>query len=172
MKRFFLGLVFGIALPFLAGYLFLTLGGMPVATKGEPLPLEKFVVKTALRAAIKGDLDRVAPFEATVEHLDQGARLYRNNCGGCHGIGDHDNLMARAMFPPAPQFFRELHEGKKGIAHDPIGKIYWKIRNGIRLTGMPGYVDILNDQELWEVSLFLKNVNQLPESSKKLMIGE
>ena len=67
------------------------------------------------------------------------------------------------MFPPAPQFFQP----DKDVKDDPIGEIYWKVKNGIRLTGMPGYVDILNEQELWEVSLFLKNGATIPEEAKK-----
>ena len=37
---------------------------------------------------------------------------------------------------------------------------------------MPGYTDILKESEIWEVSLFLKNANQLPDSATKLLKGE
>ena len=158
----------GVCLPFLAGYLFLVSGGMPVGTKGDPLPLERFVVKTAIRAAMKNEIGKEAPFQVSVEHLTAGAKIYRNNCAGCHGVNDHENLMAKAMFPPAPQFF----QAKKNMSHDQMGKIYWKVKNGIRLTGMPAYTDILKDDELWEVSLFLKNTEQLPDSAKKTLAGE
>ena len=163
MKKIVLGVLIGISIPFAAGYLFVISGGMPVATKGEPLPLEHFIVKRALHAAFKNDLGKQAPFELTGDHVASAAKIYKNNCGGCHGISDHENLMAKGMFPPAPQFFQP----DKDVKDDPIGEIYWKVKNGIRLTGMPGYVDILNEQELWEVSLFLKNGATIPEEAKK-----
>jgi len=168
MKKLLLGILIGVCLPVFAAYLFLVFGGMPVATKGDPLPLERFVVRTAMRAAMKNELGKEAPFPVSVEHLNNGAKLYRNNCGGCHGVGDHENLMAKAMFPPAPQLFRPNHD----VTDDEIGKIYWKVKNGIRLTGMPSYADILKDEEIWEVSLFLKNADKLPDEAKKTLIGD
>ena len=27
---------------------------------------------------------------------------------------------------------------------------YWKVKNGIRLAGMPSYVKVLNDTEMWD----------------------
>jgi thiosulfate dehydrogenase len=153
MKKLFLGILIGICLPLIAGYLFVVLGGMPVATKGDALPFERYLAKKAKRAAYKVDLDKKAPFELTAERLPNAIRIYKNNCGGCHGINSQENKMAKAMFPPVPQFFQPDH----GVSHDPIGEIYWKVKNGVRLTGMPGYIDILSEEEIWEVSLFLKN---------------
>jgi thiosulfate dehydrogenase len=168
MKKLILGILIGICLPFLAGYLFVVSGGMPVDTKAPPLPFEKLIVRKALHAAFKNDLDKQPPFPVSEEHLTAGAKIYRNNCGGCHGIGDHENLMAKGMFPPVPQLFQP----EKDVTDDPVGEIYWKIKNGIRLTGMPGYTDILKEQELWEVSLFLKNADKLPDAAKKILAGD
>ena len=168
MKKFWIGLLCGLTLPALLGYLFLISGKMPVAVKDSELPLEHWMAKKALRAAYRNEADLEAPFPLNEAHLVSGARLYRNHCGGCHSISDHENLMAKSMFPPAPQFFRPKDE----VEHDPIGKIHWKIKNGIRLTGMPGYSDILNESEIWELSLFLKNTSKLPEPAKKALAGE
>ncbi len=154
MIKFFLGIAIGILVPVLFVLGFVKLGFMPVATKGSPLPLEHWIVKTALRAAIAPDLARVAPFELKdSERVAHASKIYVNHCGGCHGIENKENLMAQSMFPPAPQFFTP---GKE-VTDDPVGKIYWKVKHGIRLTGMPAYESILKEDEIWEVSLFLKN---------------
>jgi len=47
MKKILAGVVIGLALPFVAGYLFVISGRMPVATKGPPLPFEKFLARKA-----------------------------------------------------------------------------------------------------------------------------
>ena len=39
---------------------------------------------------------------------------------------------------------------------------YWKVANGIRLTGMPAYKASVTDLELWQVSQLLANANHLP----------
>lgn len=156
-KKLFQGLLIGLLLPFVFGYLFVISGGMPVAVKDPELPLEHWIAKKALRKAYANDLEKKAPFELTSEHENRGMTLYRNNCGGCHGVEDRENKMAKAMFPPVPQFFQKGSD----ITEDPEGKIFWKIKNGIRLTGMPGYSDILNDTEIWEITLFLRSGKKL-----------
>jgi mono/diheme cytochrome c family protein len=37
---------------------------------------------------------------------------------------------------------------------------YWKVANGIRLTGMPSYSRVLSDAQMWQVSLLLKNADK------------
>jgi hypothetical protein len=50
-----------------------------------------------------------------------------------------------------------------GVTDDPVGETYWKISNGIRLTGMPAYTNSLSQTETWQVSLLLANADKLPQ---------
>jgi len=160
MKKILVGLMIGICLPFIAGYLFLRLGGMPVATKGPPLPLEKKLVRIALHAAMDPEIDKPSPLPADEANLLAGAKIYQVQCAVCHGsLGKPETAIAQGMFPHPPQ----LLPPKRGVTNDPVGEIYWKAKNGIRLTGMPGYSESLTDSELWQVSLVLLNANKLPE---------
>jgi len=54
---------------------------------------------------------------------------------------------------------------KKGVTDDDVGETYWKVKNGIRLTGMPGYVSSLSENEMWQVSLLLLHADKLPDSA-------
>jgi mono/diheme cytochrome c family protein len=92
-----------------------------------------------------------------------GAALYRDECMLCHGVlGDERRSDAAAgMFPRPP---RLLPPGK-GVTDDPVGETYWKVKNGIRLTGMPGFEGALSDAELWQVSLFLSQADHLPDAA-------
>lgn len=159
--KFFLGLVLGICLPIVAGYLFVRLGGLPVPTKGPPLPLEKAIAKIALHAAMDRETDKPSPLPADEPNLVAGAKIYQTQCAVCHGTLDRtETATAKGMFPHPPQ----LLPPKKGVTDDPIGEIYWKVKNGIRLTGMPGYGETLSDTELWQVSLLLLHAKELPAS--------
>jgi len=60
------------------------------------------------------------------------------------------------MFPQPPQLFKG-----HGVTDDPAGETYWKVANGIRLTGMPAYINSLNDTEMWQVSLMLAHADKL-----------
>ena len=59
------------------------------------------------------------------------------------------------------------------MTDDPAGQTYWKVANGIRLTGMPAYGHVLTDTQMWQVSLLLKNADQqLPEPVVKILIAK
>jgi thiosulfate dehydrogenase len=159
MKNYYVGVIGGILLPFIGGYFFLILGGMPVATKGPPLPLERFVARAAIHAAMKGQGDTPSPVNDDEVNLIAGARVYAKNCAVCHGfISSQPSTIAKGLFPKPPQLF----DPEQGVTDDPIGESFWKIKNGIRLTGMPGFVDNLTDTEMWQVSQVLVHSDKLP----------
>jgi thiosulfate dehydrogenase len=160
IKTFVLGVVLGMGLPVLAGYLFLTLGGMPVTTKDAPLPFERYLAKQALKAAMRKEIGKRAPMPPDDTNLLAGAKVYREQCAVCHGL-PHQPLgaIAKGMFPPPPALFSP----DEGVTDDPEGKIYLKVKYGIRLTGMPGFQESLSDTELWQVSLLVRKANQLSE---------
>ena len=166
MKLFLAGLVVGIAALLAAAYLFVISGGMPVATTGNPLPLEKLLARKALHAAIGNEDEKPSPLPADEPNLLAGARIYQAQCAVCHGqLGRPESAIAKGMFPHPPQ----LLPPKKGVTDDSVGETYWKVKNGIRLTGMPGYVNSLKDTELWQVSLLLLHADKLPEPVQQFL---
>lgn len=45
--------------------------------------------------------------------------------------------------------------GVVGVSADASGISFWKIKNGIRLTGIPSFKHVLPDSEIWQVALLL-----------------
>jgi thiosulfate dehydrogenase len=78
---------------------------------------------------------------------------------------------ARHMYPDAPQLWKKHPRGNAvGVSDDDAGEIYWKVDNGIRLTGMPSYSHILSDTQMWQVSLLLKNADkELPDPVAQIL---
>jgi thiosulfate dehydrogenase len=166
MKKLLVGFVIGICVPLITAYLFVNLGGMPVATKGSPLPLEKFLASKALHVAMAKEVDKPSPLPADEPNLLAGARVYQTHCAVCHGqLGQSESAIAKGMYPHPPQ----LLPPKKGVTDDPVGETYWKAKNGIRLTGMPGFGESLTDPELWQVSLLLLHADKLPDSAQQVL---
>jgi mono/diheme cytochrome c family protein len=69
------------------------------------------------------------------------------------------------MYPVAPQLWKKHRKGDVvGVSDDEPGETYWKIKNGIRLTGMPSFKGVLTEDQMWDVALLLKHANeQLPD---------
>jgi mono/diheme cytochrome c family protein len=92
-----------------------------------------------------------------------GAQIYRDNCVVCHGLpGMEQSAIAKGMFPKPPHLFRG-----KGVTDDEPGETYWKVANGIRLTGMPAFKPPLSDTQVWHVSLLLANADKISNAVKE-----
>ena len=164
MKTFIVGLIVGVLLVPVAIYLYLQTGRAPVATSAPPLPLEEFFAATALHAALKKEAPKDVPLKADEATYTAGARVYRENCAMCHGLPNQPvPVPAKGMFPPPPQLFKT----EEMVTDDPPGVTFWKAKNGIRLSGMPGFSASLSDKQLWQVSLLLANADKLPAATQR-----
>jgi hypothetical protein len=76
------------------------------------------------------------------------------------------------MYPRAPQLWERQVNGTVGVSLDPPGETYWKIANGIRLTGMPAFGKLLNSTQIWQVTLLVSRANRpLPPGAVHLLRG-
>jgi thiosulfate dehydrogenase len=158
MKKFIFGFASALALIAVLGFGYVELGLAPVATSSAPLPFEKLITGIALDARVNKEAPKSSPIVASNEVYAAGAVIYRNNCAVCHGLPGRDTTaIAKGEFPKPPQLFKG-----HGVTDDPAGVTYWKVANGIRLTGMPGYANSLSSEQMWEVSLLLANADKLP----------
>lgn len=158
MKSLLVGFILGLLVAPVLAYFYLSSGRFPVATSGPPFPMEKTLASMALDARIKHDGIAQTAIPVSDDNLMAGARVYVDTCSVCHGLGNQaETPTSKGMYPPPPQFFKG-----KGVMDDPPGETYWKVTNGIRLTGMPGYTASMSDTQRWQVSLFLANANHLP----------
>ncbi|MBV9155028.1 MAG: cytochrome c [Acidobacteriaceae bacterium] len=163
--RFLTGFILGIILIPVVVYCYFRFGYAPVATAASPIPFEKTLAHMGLDAQIEKYAPKSAPFQASVADLENGAHLYRQNCAFCHGIMDAEKPPAAKGMYPAPPLL--LHG--KGVTDDPPGETYWKVANGIRLTGMPAYGHSMSDHEMWQISLLLAGADKLPAEVQSLL---
>lgn len=158
MRPFLFGFVLAFALIIIAGYAYIELGLAPVATSSPPLPFERLITHIALDARVSKEAPTSSPIQPSDDVYFAGAKVYENNCAVCHGLpGQEQSPIAIGEFPKPPK----LLEGK-GVSDDPAGVTYWKVANGIRLTGMPGFASSLTTDQMWQVSLLLANSDKLP----------
>lgn len=161
---FILGFILGIIILPVCGYFYFRFGYAPVATSATPMPFEKRMASMALRARINAEAPKSAPIQPDEPNLTAGAKIYKDNCGFCHGLPNQaaPPPAAKGMFPPPPQLF----DTDDMVTDDPIGSTYWKVDNGIRLTGMPAFGKTLSDTQVWQVSLLLSKADKLPDQTK------
>ncbi len=165
-----LGFFLGIISIFLFGFLYLKFGNPPVAVTDTPFPFEKQIVHIPLNARIDSQMKK-PPFGTSEDVYVAGAHVYRDQCAICHGTPGHNAEYGTHMYPSVPQLWRKHRTGNVvGVSDDEPGETYWKVANGIRLTGMPAFDHILNDTEMWQVTLLLKNADtELPQPVMQIL---
>jgi thiosulfate dehydrogenase len=168
--KIFLGFLLGVAAVAIGLFGYFKFGPLPVAVADAPLPFEKQIVKLPLNARIDREVKN-APFGISEDVFESGAHVYRAQCASCHGTPGHDVAFAKHMFPSAPPLWKAHGtHGVVGVSDDPPGETYWKVANGIRLTGMPSYSHVLSDTQMWQVSLLLKNADkELPAPVSQIL---
>jgi mono/diheme cytochrome c family protein len=166
VRTFFLGLVLGSLVFPLIVVLYLVMGFAPAAATAPSMPFERFIAGTALEKRIRREAPHRDLSTFSTQDLASGAGIYKKNCAVCHGAyGQPAPAIAKAMYPEAPQLLTP--EGM--VTDDPVGVTYWKVSNGIRLSGMPSFGDILTEPQRWQVSAFLARVNQLPAEAQGVL---
>src|ERR1700676_5192462 len=165
MRQFVFGFIAAIALLAAGGLRYVPRGVAPVATSSPPLPFEGLITGIALNARVNKEAPKSSPIQASDEVYAAGINIYRKNCAVCHGLpGQDQTAIGKGEFPKPPELFKG-----EGVTNDPVGVTYWKVANGIRLTGMPGFNGSLSTEQIWQVSLFVANVNKLPAKVQRIL---
>ena len=171
MGKFLFGILIGLLLLPAGIWFWLGHGHPPVAAADAPLPFERQITSVPLHARIDKEMPANPPIEANEATLVAGAHIYRQQCAFCHAVYGNESKVGGHMFPGAPPLWEKHHDGNVvGVSDDPPGETYWKVANGIRLSGMPAYKDILTETEMWQVSLLLANADKpLPPAALSLL---
>ncbi|MGA7291520.1 MAG: cytochrome c [Terriglobales bacterium] len=165
--KFIAGLVLGLLIVPFGMYLYFTSGSAPVATTDSDMPFETFFADKAMHARIEKDMPKNVPIQPTEQNDLAGADLYKQHCAVCHGLPlMPKTAIATGMYPHPPQLFQG-----KGVTDDEPGETYWKIFNGLRLTGMPGFSKSLSETQMWQIALMLANADKLPASVKESLVA-
>lgn len=166
-KGFLLGILIGILLIAGGVYYYFSAGLAPVATSAAPMPFEKSLASKGLHAYLEKLPHPQPQVPADEANLIAGAKVYKEQCATCHGLpGEAKSAVSQGMFPAPPQLFQG-----KGVTDDEPWESYWKVENGIRMSGMPGFKGQLNEKEIWQVSVLVKNADRISEPVKKELLA-
>lgn len=117
------------------------------------------LLEYAMRRSVKLRAASVeAPDLGDARRIRNGIRLYRSYCLQCHGApGIAPDRFGFGMNPAPANLVATAREWQ-------ASEIYWVVRYGIKMSGMPAWEYRLSDAEMWDVVAF---VEQLPAMSPK-----
>lgn len=159
-------------------YFYMRSGAAPVATSDGMMPFEARLASLALHARLQREEPKSVPIKADEAVYLAGAKVYRQDCALCHGRpGEPPPSISKSMFPDPPPMFALYegrfgqYKGRIGISGDSPGEIFWKTKNGIRLSGMPAFGASRSDEQIWQVSLLLAHAGEVSDAVRAALVA-
>lgn len=98
------------------------------------------------------------------KRISAGAGLYDEMCTGCHlGPGIERSELSQGLYPPAPELAR-------GDDLSPAQQ-FWVIKHGVKLTAMPAWGKTHNDQLIWDMVAFIRQLPKLNAQQYKAAVA-
>jgi thiosulfate dehydrogenase len=144
-----------IAAPVLFGAAALA-GWLPSKATSNPPAWEQSIGMRALDASLEkrsSGLKNPIASSDTAAFL-AGARLYQQDCSGCHGEAKRiSSWGTNDFYPRVPQFFQEGSDVSAVEA-------YAAIHDGIRYSGMAAWGDQIPDSDIWKVANYVSRIRK------------
>ncbi len=100
------------------------------------------------------------PLSAEPGDADQGETIYVKRCLGCHGEdGDGLGPAAERLNPPPRDFTLGQYKIRTTSFDDLVpndADLFRMIRDGMPGTAMPGWSDVLSDQDMWDLIAYIE----------------
>ena len=79
----------------------------------------------------------------------------------CHGQdGLTPTQIGRSLYPPSPSL------GAPDVQRYTDPELFWVVKNGIRLSGMPGFGRIYSDQQIWDLVRYMRTLKASSNTPK------
>jgi thiosulfate dehydrogenase len=164
LRGFVLGVLATVVVAMAGGYIVLRSGLIPANADANPGWLETWAAETSLDATLPREAQSPNPVAMTDDNLVSGIKLYAQHRAICHGTARGDasaSPVAKGLYPRPPQLASD------GVEDDPQSFSFWKIKHGIRWTGMPSWEKTLTDKQIWTLALFLNHMDKLPPAAEQ-----
>lgn len=161
MRGFILGVILTLVVMLGGAYWYTTTGHFDIRAVGNtPSTVERYTAGRSVDAWVDNNAPKQAnPFQPTMDNVMDGSMTYDKHCAMCHGnLKEPISPMRRKFYPSVPQLMSRTPD-------DPDGNLFYVIKYGIRYTAMPGWDGVLSDDDIWKTVTFLKNSNQMKDSS-------
>ncbi len=128
-------------------------GAINVAATDPHAALTQWMLSTAMRRSVIARSSNIAPTaNFTDEQVRDGFEEFDEMCVTCHGAPGKERSAAGKGLRPQPPNLAET------VKHWSDGNLFWIIKNGIKMTGMPAFGPTHDDPTLWSIVAFVRRL--------------
>lgn len=155
-KAFALGLAAGAAAVLLLcaaiGLIVVYTGAYNVAATEEHSSLGRWAFDTTFHRSVRTRAADIEPPANLTAMVGRGAGEYKQMCQHCHGgPGIDRDEWANGMRPRPPHLTEEAAEWE-------AKEVFWLVKHGAKMTGMPAFGATHDDQTLWSIAAMVKEL--------------
>ncbi|MEO7558053.1 MAG: cytochrome c [Gammaproteobacteria bacterium] len=127
-----------------------------VAATQPDNPLVRWALSTTSDHSISYHAKQIkAPLLTDAALIKEGLYHYREMCVPCHGRpGLYPTELNKGLNPRAPKLAESAKEFN-------ASELFWVIKNGIKMTGMPAWGTSHSDDKIWAIVAFVKRLPAL-----------
>ena len=153
--RFFIALIVVLLVGLIGGLSIVLSGAFNVAATDPDSAMTEWMLHTTMRRSVAmRSSGIVAPKSFTEAQARDGFGEFSAMCAGCHGApGRMRSAVGKGLRPRAPDLAQAARNWDSG-------SLFWIVKNGIKMTGMPAFGPTHDDQTIWNVVAF---VTRLPD---------
>lgn len=135
-----------------------------VAASTPERPLARWMLTTVRDHSIdRQSAGIVAPRLDDPKLVDEGFEHYHEMCTGCHLAPGMTASEIREGLNPQPPVLAEV------VPHRSPARLFWVIKNGVKMTGMPAWGTSHSDQMIWAMVAFLERMPTMTPAEYKAM---
>ena len=120
----------------------------------DPGGFETWAATAAKRRLIARAAKEVSPGPARDDAaLSMGGMQFRADCAACHGSDARSPTdIGKAMSPRASDL------GTPEVQAWSDAELFWIIKHGIKMTGMPGFGKVHRDERIWHMVYYVRSI--------------
>ncbi len=167
MKSIIVTIVSLIILIVLGSLLFIYSGSYDVSATSKDPGFLNWILKTTREHSIDSRYKNITPPDNSVlinpKTLRAGFDHYNEMCIVCHGAPGIEPGEARAGLNPQPPILAKV------VKNMPDQELFWVIKHGIKMTGMPAWGVTHSDDKIWAMVAFVKTLPGMTPAQYKAL---
>jgi mono/diheme cytochrome c family protein len=123
------------------------------------------ILNLALDRSIRQRAEEIEVPPLTADMAEQGRLIYQRKCVQCHGapgVGRDD--VGKGLSPVPPNL---AHTAKT----KSTAEVFWSIKHGIKMTGMPSWRFKYTDEQIWSVVAFVMRLPELTPAEYQALVA-
>jgi mono/diheme cytochrome c family protein len=151
--NFIKGLFGIVVIGVVAGIVVMYSGVINVAATNPHNPITAMILSTTMDNSVRAHAKGITvPPLKNEQMIMEGFRHYREMCVACHlAPGIKSSEIRAGLLPKPPKLQEAVREWKPA-------ELFWIIKNGVKMSGMPAWGPTHSDQKIWAMVAFLEKL--------------